>query len=36
MITDHNFAPGNAGIMFWCDIFLPLIGFFLLWKTRRA
>ncbi len=35
MVTAHNFAPGNAGIMFWCDIFLPLIGFFLLWKTRE-
>ncbi|MFM8458532.1 MAG: DUF6790 family protein [Chthoniobacterales bacterium] len=36
MVTADNFAPGNAGIMFWCDIFLPLFGFFLLWKTRRS
>jgi hypothetical protein len=36
MVTAHNFAPGNAGVMFWCDIFLPLFGFFLLWKTRRS
>ena len=36
MVTAHNFAPGNAGIMFWCDIFLPLFGFFLLWKTRST
>ena len=35
MVTAHNFAPGNAGVMFWCDIFLPIFGFFLLWKTRR-
>jgi hypothetical protein len=35
MITAGNFAPGNAGVMFWCDIFLPLFGFFLLWKTRK-
>ncbi len=24
MITAHNFAPGNAGIIFWTDIFIPL------------
>jgi hypothetical protein len=36
MITAHNFAPGNAGVMFWCDILLPLFGFFLLWKTHRS
>jgi len=36
MVTAHNFAPGNAGVMFWCDVFLPLFGFFLLWKTRRS
>lgn len=36
MITRHDFAPGNAGVMFWCDIFMPLLGMFLLWKTRGA
>jgi hypothetical protein len=36
MVTAHNFAPGNAGVMFWCDIFMPLFGFFLLWKTRQT
>ena len=35
MITAHNFAPGNAGIIFWSDILLPLIGFGLLWLQRR-
>jgi hypothetical protein len=35
MITAHNFAPGNAGIIFWSDIFLPLIGFALLRLQRR-
>jgi hypothetical protein len=24
MLTAHNFAPGNAGIIFWSDILLPL------------
>lgn len=31
MITAHNFAPGNAGIVFWSDILVPVIGFVLLW-----
>ncbi|MBU3664397.1 MAG: hypothetical protein FGM15_00755 [Chthoniobacterales bacterium] len=35
MVTAHDFAPGNAGVMFWCDIFMPLFGIFLLWKTRK-
>jgi hypothetical protein len=36
MVTAHNFAPGNSGIIFWSDIALPLIGFLLLWLQRRA
>ena len=35
MVTAHNFAPGNAGIIFWTDIFIPLFGFGLLWLHRR-
>jgi hypothetical protein len=31
MITAHNFAPGNAGVIFWTDILVPLLGAFLLW-----
>ena len=31
MITAHNFAPGNAGVIFWTDIIVPLLGAFLLW-----
>jgi hypothetical protein len=31
MVTTHNFAPGNAGIIFYTDIILPIIGFVLLW-----
>jgi hypothetical protein len=34
MITAHNFAPGNAGIIFWSDIALPFAGFVLLWLER--
>ena len=36
MITAHNFAPGNAGIVLWTDIFIPLFGFALLWLSRRS
>jgi hypothetical protein len=35
MITAHNFAPGNAGIIFWSDIFLPLFGLALLLLASR-
>lgn len=27
MITAGNFAPGNAGSVFWTDIIVPLVGF---------
>lgn len=31
MITAHNFASGNAGVIFYTDILLPLFGFWMLW-----
>jgi hypothetical protein len=36
MITRHNFAPGNAGIIFYTDILVPIIGFLFLWLQRRS
>ncbi|MCC9605126.1 hypothetical protein LOC68_24520 [Blastopirellula sp. JC732] len=36
MVANHNFAPGNAGTMFWADIFLPIIGFFFLAGWRMT
>ncbi len=36
MVTEHNFAPGNAGVIFWSDIFLPLIGWALYGTVYRA
>jgi hypothetical protein len=24
MIETKNFAPGNAGLVFWCDIIFPV------------
>jgi uncharacterized protein DUF6790 len=36
MITAHNFAPGNAGVIFYSDILVPVVGFIFLWLQRRA
>jgi hypothetical protein len=36
IMTTGNMAPGNAGIMLYSDILLPLIGFALLWFKRSA
>ncbi len=35
MVTAHNFAPGNAGTVFYTDIAVPLVGFMLLGLQRR-
>jgi len=35
MVTAHNFAPGNAGPIFYTDIIIPLTGFLLLWLAYR-
>ena len=35
MIVAHNFEPGNAGIIFWMDIVIPLFGFALLIACAR-
>jgi hypothetical protein len=35
MSTAGNFAPGNAGAIFWTDILIPIIGFVLLWLQYR-
>jgi hypothetical protein len=36
MITAHNFAPGNAGVIFYADIGLPLFALMLLWARRDS
>jgi hypothetical protein len=38
MITAHNFAPGNAGAIFYMDLIIPLFGYALLWfaKSHRS
>jgi hypothetical protein len=35
MITAGNFAPGNAGTIFYTDILIPIIGLVLLWLQHR-
>jgi Family of unknown function (DUF6790) len=36
MVTAHNFAPGNAGAIFWTDIIIPIVGFVLLGLSARS
>ena len=35
MVVANNFEPGNAGIIFYMDIGIPLIGFVFLWLQHR-
>jgi hypothetical protein len=35
MIKEHNFAPGNAGVIFWTDVFLPIISFIFLYQQYK-
>jgi hypothetical protein len=35
MVAKGNFAPGNAGIIFYSDIFIPIVGLLFLWLQRR-
>ena len=36
MVKAHNFAPGNAGTVFWMDIILPVVGFVLLYLFHKS
>ena len=35
MVSAHNFAPGNAGIIFYTDLLIPILGFLLLGLQYR-
>jgi hypothetical protein len=35
MVRSDNFAPGNAGVIFYTDLIVPLIGFALLWLQHK-
>jgi hypothetical protein len=34
MLAEHNFAPGNAGYIFWYDVLVPLLLIGLYIATR--
>lgn len=34
MIQHHNFAPGNAGVIFWTDILIPVVSLLGLWYQK--
>lgn len=36
MVNSGNFAPGNAGIIFWTDILLPVICIIFVLKTTHS
>lgn len=36
MVTAGNFAPGNAGLIFWMDMATPIFGGVLLLLSHRA
>jgi hypothetical protein len=36
IVVFHNFSPGNAGVVLWTDIFLPLVGFTLLYFSASC
>jgi hypothetical protein len=36
MITAGNFAPGNAGVIFYTDLVIPAFGLLLLWLQWRC
>jgi hypothetical protein len=35
MMSAANYAPGNAGAVFYTDVFLPIIGLTLVWLQHR-
>jgi len=36
MVMQHNFAPGNAGTVFWTDVFIPVIALVLLSFSKTS
>ena len=35
IVRAGNFAPGNAGVILYTDILIPILGFVLLWLQHR-
>lgn len=36
IFSKGNFAPGNAGIMLWTDLLMPILSFYLLYLSYKA
>jgi hypothetical protein len=36
IVREANYASGNAGVILYTDIFLPIIGFVLIWFRYRS
>ena len=36
IVTAHNMAPGNAGVVLYTDFLVPALGFVLLWLAWRT
>lgn len=36
IVTAHNMAPGNAGVILYTDFIVPALGFLLLWLAWRS
>lgn len=34
MVRSQNFSPGNAGVVFWTDLLIPILGFIFLYLGR--
>ena len=34
IVRAHNFAPGNAGVILYTDVLIPVVGLTLLWLER--
>ena len=35
IVVAHNFAPGNAGVMLYMDVLIPVMGLALLWMEDQ-
>lgn len=36
MIVANNFSPGNAGVIFWTDVLIPIIAFVFLYLQSKC
>ncbi|MEI6279200.1 MAG: DUF6790 family protein [Verrucomicrobiae bacterium] len=36
MVHSRNFSPGNAGVVFWTDLLIPILGFIFLYLGMES